>query len=136
MDMMQTSTLSTPLTMELPKLIEIQPSNISCHLLLAEIFNSPISAGTYHGQRIATSSVLCGADQFEPQIGPRGCYVPIYKTVYQHQQKIGGVDISLHFNLKPLSTRGERDGLYDMRQPYTLGYQLIHESQGEVVVEF
>ena len=37
------------------KLIEVHPSNISSYPLLAEIFNSLISAGTYHGQRVATS---------------------------------------------------------------------------------
>ena len=36
------------------KLVEADPSNISWHLLLAEIFNSKISAGTNHGQRFAT----------------------------------------------------------------------------------
>ena len=36
------------------KLIEVHPSNISWHLLLAEIFNSPIYARTYHDQRVAT----------------------------------------------------------------------------------
>ena len=30
------------------KLTEVHPSNISWHLLLAKIFNSPISAGTHH----------------------------------------------------------------------------------------
>ena len=48
------------------KLIEVHPSNISLHLLLAEIFNFSIFAGTYHGQRVATL-VLCGANQLEPQ---------------------------------------------------------------------
>ena len=43
------------------KLIEVRPSNISCHLLLAEIFNFQISAGTYHDQRVATS-VLWGVN--------------------------------------------------------------------------
>ena len=33
------------------KLIEVHPSNISWHLLLAEIFNSQISDGMYHSQR-------------------------------------------------------------------------------------
>ena len=52
------------------KLIEVHPSNISLRplrTLLAEMFNSPIFAGTYHGQRVATS-VLCGA-----RIDRRGC---------------------------------------------------------------
>ena len=35
------------------KLIEVHPSNILSDLKVAKIFNSPISAGTYHGQRIA-----------------------------------------------------------------------------------
>ena len=35
------------------KLTEVHPSNISWHPLLTEIFNSPISAGTHHGQRVA-----------------------------------------------------------------------------------
>ena len=39
------------------KLIEVYLSNITWHLLLAEIFNSQIFAGTYHCQR-ATTSVL------------------------------------------------------------------------------
>ena len=44
------------------KLAEVYFSNIFRHLLLlAEKFNSPVSAGTYHGQRVATS-VLCGAN--------------------------------------------------------------------------
>ena len=43
------------------KLIGVHPSNISWHLLLAKIFNSPNSAGMYHGQLVATS-VLCGAN--------------------------------------------------------------------------
>ena len=37
------------------KLIEVHISHSTLQLLLAEIFNSPISAGTYHGQRVATS---------------------------------------------------------------------------------
>ena len=64
------------------KLTEVHPSNISWHPLLAEIFNSPITAGTYHGQRVAVS-VLCGANQFGPQIGPWGRYATLCKTVYQ-----------------------------------------------------
>ena len=68
------------------KLTEVHPSNIIWHLLLAEIFNSPISAGTYHGQRVATL-VWCGANQLEPQIGLRGCYVTLYKTVYPSPPK-------------------------------------------------
>ena len=63
------------------KLTEVHPSNISWHPLLAKMFNSPISAGTYHDQRIATS-VLCGPNQFEPQIGLWGCYATLYKMVY------------------------------------------------------
>ena len=35
------------------KLIEVHPSNISWHLLLAMIFNSSNSSGTYHCQRVA-----------------------------------------------------------------------------------
>ena len=60
------------------KLIEVHPSNISWHLLIAEIFNSSISAGTYHGQRVATS-VFCGANQLESQIGPWGRYATLLK---------------------------------------------------------
>ena len=62
------------------KLTEVHPSNISWHPLLTEIFNSPISAGTHHGQRVALL-VLFGANQFEPQIGPWGCYATLCKTV-------------------------------------------------------
>ena len=47
------------------KLIEVHPSNISWHLLLANILNSQTSAGTYHGQRVARL-VLCGANHFVP----------------------------------------------------------------------
>ena len=57
------------------------PSNTSWHLLLAKIFNSSMSVRTYHGQRVATS-VLWDTNQFEPQIGPRGRYATLYKTVY------------------------------------------------------
>ena len=47
------------------KLIEVLLSNIFWYLVLAEIFDSHISAGAYHGQgqHVATS-VLWGADQF------------------------------------------------------------------------
>ena len=45
------------------KLVEIHPSNISSHLLLAEIISSQISARTCHGQRVATM-MLWGANQF------------------------------------------------------------------------
>ena len=62
------------------KLTEVHPLNISWNQLLAKIFNSPISAGTHHGQRVAIS-VLCGANHFEPQIGPWGCYATLCKTV-------------------------------------------------------
>ena len=68
------------------KLTEVHPSNISWHPLLTEIFNSPISAGTYHGQRVAIS-VLCGANQFEPQIGPWGRYATLCKMVYYRKKK-------------------------------------------------
>ena len=57
---------------------EVHPSKTSWHPLLAEIFNSQISAGTYHGQHVAIS-VLCGANQFEPQIGSWGRYATLYK---------------------------------------------------------
>ena len=63
------------------KLTEVYPSNISRHPLLAKIFNSPISPGTYHGQRVAIS-MLCGANQFEPHIRPWGRYATLLKTVY------------------------------------------------------
>ena len=63
------------------KLTEVHPSNISWHPLLAEIFNSPISAGTYHVPHVAIS-VVCDANQFEPQIVPWGRYVTFRKTVY------------------------------------------------------
>ena len=65
------------------KLTGVHPSNISLHPLLAEMCNSPISAGTYHDQRVAIS-MLCGANQFEPQIGPWGRYVTLCKTVYHN----------------------------------------------------
>ena len=68
------------------KLTEVHPSNISWHPLLAEIFNSPISTGTCHGQRVPIS-VLCDANQFEPQIGPGGRYATLYKTVYPSQER-------------------------------------------------
>ena len=41
------------------KLIEVHHSNISLHLSLTEIFNSQISAGTYHAQRVTTSVQSC-----------------------------------------------------------------------------
>ena len=63
------------------KLTEGHPSNIYSHPLHAETFNSPFSTGMYHGQRIAIS-VLCSANQFEPQIGLRGLYATLCKTVY------------------------------------------------------
>ena len=66
------------------KLTEVHPSSISWHPLLTEIFNSLISARTYHGQRVATS-VLCGAYQFESQIWPWGRYATLYKTAYSFQ---------------------------------------------------
>ena len=47
------------------KLIEVHPSNISSHPLLAKIFNSQVSAKTYHGQLVATL-VLCGSNQLKP----------------------------------------------------------------------
>ena len=61
------------------KLIEVHPSNIFWGPLLAEIFNCPISAGTYYGQRVATS-VLCDANWFE--IGPLGRYATLLKRLY------------------------------------------------------
>ena len=67
------------------KLTEVHPSKISWHPLLAEIFISPISAGTYHGERVAVS-VLCGANQFESQIGPWGRNATLCKTVYADHQ--------------------------------------------------
>ena len=68
------------------KLTEVHPSNISSHPLLAEIFNSPVSAGKYHGQCVAIS-VLCGANQFEPQIEPWGRFATLCKTVCPHRYR-------------------------------------------------
>ena len=48
------------------KKIETRQQNIPWNLLLAEKFNSAFSAGTYHGQRVATS-VLCNANQLARQ---------------------------------------------------------------------
>ena len=36
------------------KLIGVHPSNISWHILLTEIYNSPISYETYHDHCVAT----------------------------------------------------------------------------------
>ena len=63
------------------KLAKVHPLNIPWHLSLAEIFNSPFFAGTHHGLRF-TTSVLCNANQFEPQIGMWGRYTTLYKMVY------------------------------------------------------
>ena len=56
-------------------------SNISRHPLLAEIFNSPISAGTYRGQRVGTL-VLYSANWSEPHIMPWGRKAALCKRVY------------------------------------------------------
>ena len=48
------------------KLIDVHPPNIYCNLLLTKIFNSQISVGTCHSQRVAIL-VLCDANRFEPQ---------------------------------------------------------------------
>ena len=37
------------------KLIEVYPSNISCNLLAAKIFNFPAFVEIYYGQRVVTS---------------------------------------------------------------------------------
>ena len=59
----------------------------------------------YHGQRVAIS-VLCGANQFEPQIGPWGRYATLYKTVYTPPSPI---PISLWIWIHPsLSSREEK----------------------------
>ena len=63
------------------KLTEVHPSDISWHPLLAEIFNSPISAGMYHVQRVAIL-VLCDANQFKLQIRPWSRYATLCKTAY------------------------------------------------------
>ena len=63
------------------KLIEVHSSNMSWHLLLAKIFNSLISAGTYYGQHV-TTFVSCDANQLVSQIGTRGRYATILNMVY------------------------------------------------------
>ena len=51
-------------------------SNMSWHLLLAEIFNSPIFAEMYHGQHV-TTSVLLDANRLALQIRARGRYAAL-----------------------------------------------------------
>ena len=63
------------------KLIEVHPPNIFSHLLLTKIFSSLVSARTYHGQGVATL-VLRGVNRLELQMGLRGCYATLFKTVY------------------------------------------------------
>ena len=62
---------SIPLTMEfvMPNWLKFIPqtSHQTCYIV-AKIFNSPISAGTYHDQRIATL-MLWGVNQFAPWKG-------------------------------------------------------------------
>ena len=77
---MRRSTLSTLLTTEFVKqnwlkfIPQTTPdTHYSLKYLIPHFF-----AGTYHDQRVAIS-VLCGANQFEPQIGPWGGYATLYK---------------------------------------------------------
>ena len=74
-------TFSSLWQMIFAKLFEIHLSNISWNLLLAEIFNSVTSSGTYHGQRAATL-VLWDANRLAQWI-ERGSSFEMDLTCYE-----------------------------------------------------
>ena len=90
------------------KLIEVHPSKISWNLLLAKIFNSQIFAGTYHGQRVATST-LCGANWLEPQ---NTAPLILWKGLHIIQSKCTGVVFAIPGKVCTGNRHGKKCGMY------------------------
>ena len=80
------------------KLMQVHPSNVFWHLLLAEIFNSQISAGTYQGQHVATL-VWRVANRCAPYIGRRGRDATLFKRL-SRDDVFGAVIVIVHGDCK------------------------------------